>query len=43
MELEFSTKVELEHWMATFKEKLWTKDLMKELSKAGLIRTIAQI
>ena len=31
MELEFATKVELEHWMATFKEKVWTEDVMKEL------------
>ena len=30
MELDFATKVELEQWMA--------KDIMKELSKAGLVR-----
>ena len=37
MELDFATKVELEHWMATFEEKVWTEDIMKELSKAGLV------
>ena len=43
MELDFATKVELEHWMATFEEKVWTEDIMKELSKAGLVRrTVAQ-
>ena len=41
MELDFATKVELEHWIATFEEKVWTNDVMKRLSKAGLIRTIA--
>ena len=25
MELDFATKIELEHWMATFEEKVWTK------------------
>ena len=39
MELDFATKVELEHWMATFEEKVWTNDIMKKLSKAGLVRT----
>ena len=29
MELDFATKVELEHWMATFEEKVWTDDIMK--------------
>ena len=44
MELDFATKVELEHWMATFEEKVWTEDIMKELSKAGLVRrTVAQV
>ena len=44
MELDFTTKVELEHWMATFEEKVWTEDIMKELSKAGLVRrTVAQV
>ena len=44
MELDFATKVELEHWMATFEEKVWTEDVMKELSKAGLVRrTVAQV
>ena len=44
MELNFATKVELEHWMATFEEKVWTEDVMKELSKAGLVRrTVAQV
>ena len=33
MELDFATKVELEHWMATFEEKVWTEDVMKELYK----------
>ena len=41
MELDFATKVELEHWMATFEEKVWTNDIMKKLSKAGLVRTTA--
>ena len=44
MELDFATKVKLEHWMATFEEKVWTKDVMKELSEAGLVRsTVAQV
>jgi hypothetical protein len=44
MELDFATKVELEHWVATFEERVWTEDVMKELSKAGLVRrTIAQV
>ena len=44
MELDFATKVELEHWMATFEEKVWTEDIMKELSKAGLVRrTVAKV
>jgi hypothetical protein len=38
MELDFATKVELEHWVATFEERVWTEDVMKELSKAGLVR-----
>ena len=41
MELDFATKIELEHWIATFEEKVWTKDVMEELSKAGLVRTTA--
>ena len=41
MELDFATKIELEHWIATFEEKVWTNDIMKELSKAGLVRTTA--
>ena len=41
MELDFATKVELEHWMATFEEKVWTNDIMIKLSKAGLVRTTA--
>ena len=41
MELEFATKVELEHWIASFEEKVWTDDIMKKLSKAGLVRTTA--
>ena len=44
MELDFATRVELEHWMATFEEKVWTKDVMKELTKVGLVRrTVAQV
>ena len=44
MELDFATKVELEHWISTFKEKVCTEDVMKELSKAGLVRrTVAQV
>ena len=41
MELDFPTKIELEHWIATFEEKVWTNDVMEELSKAGLVRTTA--
>ena len=41
MELDFATKIELEHWIATFEEKVWTKDVMEELSNAGLVRTTA--
>ena len=44
MELDFATKVELEHYIATFQERVWTPKLMKELSKAGLVRrTVAQV
>ena len=44
MELDFLSKVELEHWVATFEEKVWTEDIMKELVKAGLVRrTVAQV
>ncbi len=41
MEMDFATKVELEHWIATFEERVWTPDVMKELTKAGLVRTTA--
>ena len=41
LELDFSNKVELEHWIATFEKKVWTDDIMKKLSKAGLVRTSA--
>ena len=44
MELDFATKVELEHWVATFEDRVWTDDVMKDLSKAGLVRrTVAQV
>jgi len=44
MELDFATKVELEHYIATFQERVWTPKLMKELSKAGLVRrTVSQV
>ena len=44
MELDFATNVELEHWTATFEEKVCTEDVMKEISKAGLVRrTVAQV
>ncbi len=44
MELDFVSKVELEHWVATFEQKVWTKEIMKELAKAGLVRrTVAQV
>jgi hypothetical protein len=44
MELDFATKVELEHFIATFESKVWTPEIMKKLSKAGLVRrTIAQV
>ena len=37
MELDFPSNIELEHWLETFQEKIWTDDLMAELSNAGLI------
>ena len=40
MELDFASKVELEHWVATFEDKVWTKEVMEQLSKSGLIRRI---
>ena len=39
MELDFPSKIELEHWIETFQQRIWTDDVMAELSKAGLIRT----
>ena len=39
MELDFPSKIELEHWIETFQERIWTDEVMAELSKAGLIRT----
>ena len=39
MEMDFATKVELEYWIATFEEKVWTPEIMRELYKAGLVRT----
>ena len=41
MELDFPSKIELEHWIQNFQERIWTEDVMAELSKAGLIRTTA--
>ena len=44
MELDFATKVDLEYCMATFEEKVWTEDVMKELSKAALVlRTVTKV
>ena len=44
MELDFPSKIELEHWLETFQDRIWTDDLMAELSKAGLIRvTVSQV
>ena len=44
MELDFPSKIELEHWIETFQERIWTDKLMAELSKARLIRTtISQV
>ena len=44
MEMDFATKVELEHWIATHEERVWTPTIMQELSKAGLVRrTVAQV
>ena len=44
MELDFATKVELEHFIATFEAKVQTPEIMKELSKARLVRrTIGQV
>ena len=39
MELDFPSKIELENWIETFQQRIWTDDVMAELSKAGLIRT----
>ena len=39
MELDFPSKIELEHWIETFQERIWTNEIMAELTKAGLIRT----
>jgi len=34
----------LEHWLETFQYRIWTSDLMEELSEAGLIRiTVFQV
>ena len=38
MELDYTTKVKLEHQISTFEEKVWTEDIMKELSKAGFVK-----
>ena len=38
MELDFATKVELEHWMATFEEKVWTNDIMKKSNRGAAIK-----
>ena len=35
-ELDFTTKVELEYWMATFEEKVWTDDIMKKIIKSWI-------
>ena len=44
MEMDFATKIELEHWIATQEERVWTPEIMKELSKSGLVRrTVAQV
>ena len=37
MELDFPSNIELEHWLETFQERIWTEALMAEF-KAGLIR-----
>ena len=33
LEMDFATKVELEHWIETHEERVWTPEVMKELSK----------
>jgi hypothetical protein len=44
LEMDFSTKVELKHWIETHEEKVWTPEIKEELSKAGLVRrTVAQV
>ena len=44
MEMDFATKVELELWVETHEQRVWTPEIMKELSKAGLVRrTVAQV
>ena len=39
MELDFPSKIELEHWIETFQERIWTDAVMTELSRSGLIET----
>ena len=44
MEMDFATKAELELWVETHEQRVWTPEIMKELSKAGLVRrTVAQV
>ena len=44
MEMDFATKAELELWVETHEQRVWTPETMKELSKAGLVRrTVAQV
>ena len=44
MELNFPSKIQLEYWLETFQEKIWTEALMAELSRTGLIRvTVSQV
>ena len=33
MELDFHSKIELEHWLETFQERIWTEALMTEYLK----------
>ena len=44
LEMDFATKAELELWVETHEQRVWTPEIMKELSKAGLVRrTVAQV
>ena len=35
MELDFPSKIELEHWLETFQDRIWTDDLWQSFLKLG--------